>query len=95
MLIQGGVGGPVVRGVDLGVAGYALWQVTDDRGADLPAQLRGLHERSYGAGPEVDVAIPAIRARATARLVWDLDGQARPMGATFVVGVTYRAVNGQ
>ncbi|HEY2743600.1 MAG TPA: transporter, partial [Polyangia bacterium] len=31
--IQGGVGARLARVVDLGVAGYALWQVLDDRGS--------------------------------------------------------------
>src|SRR5262249_6568370 len=54
--VQGGVGvSRVNRAVELGLAGYALWQVRDDRGADLPSVLRGARDRVYGLGPEVAV----------------------------------------
>lgn len=88
VLVQGGAGGRVLAGVDLGVAGYALWQVTDDRGADLPATLRGARERAFGIGPELDVAVPALRSRLGARLTWDLDGRVRPVGTILLVGLS-------
>jgi hypothetical protein len=91
-LIQGGIGGPVVTGdnvgVDVGVAGYAMWQVTDDTGADLPPVLSGARERAFGLGPEVDVTVRALRSRFLARLVFDIDGKARPVGRMLVIGVS-------
>ncbi|HEX8111301.1 MAG TPA: hypothetical protein VF516_26410 [Kofleriaceae bacterium] len=36
-LDQVALGGRVIDGVDLGIAGYALWEVSDDRGPDLLA----------------------------------------------------------
>jgi hypothetical protein len=74
--------------VDLGLAGYALWQVSDDRGADLPAAIAGARERAFGIGPEVDLATPALRSRWTLRLTWDIDGRARPVGTIFLAGVS-------
>jgi hypothetical protein len=50
---QGGIGVRLFDRIDAGLAGYALWQVRDDRGADLPAPLRGLRDRVFGIGPEV------------------------------------------
>ena len=91
VLVQGGAGGRVLRVIDVGVAGYALWQVTDDRGADLPPVLAGSRERAFGLGPEVDVSVPALRSRVVARFTWDLDGRARPVGTMFVVGVSVLA----
>lgn len=88
ILIQGGVGGPLRDGIDLGLAGYALWQVTDDRGADLPIELSGARERAFGLGPELGVAVPALRSRLTARFTWDLDGKARPVGTILVLGLS-------
>lgn len=88
ILLQGGAGVNVKRLLDIGVAGYALWQVTDDRGSDLPDMLRGLRERVFGLGPEVDLAIPALRSRVTARLEWDIGGRARPVGRVLFVGLT-------
>ena len=92
VLIQGGAGGRVLDGVDLGIAGYALWQVTDDRGADLPGSLRGARERAFGVGPELDLAVPALRSRIAARLTWDLDGRTRPVGTLLVIGVSVLAL---
>lgn len=88
VLIQGGAGGRFFRLLDVGVVGYALWQVTDDSGADLPAQLRGARERAFGLGPEVDLAIRPLRSRVFARAEFDLDGKARPVGTIVVVGVS-------
>jgi len=90
--IQGGAGGRFFGVLDVGIAGYALWQVTDDRGSALPPQLRGARERVFGVGPEVDWAIPALRTRLTARFEWDLGGEARPVGTIFVFGATVAAV---
>ena len=90
-LIQGGLGGPVTAWLDLGAAGYAVWQVTDDRGSDLPVALRGGRERAFGLGPEADVMIRPLRSRLVARFEWDLDGQARPVGTILVAGISVRA----
>jgi hypothetical protein len=89
--IQGGAGGPVLPWLDLGIAGYALWQVTDDAGSDLPGVLRGARERAYGLGPEVDVTIRALRSRLVVRFEWDLDGEARPVGTILVAGISVLA----
>jgi hypothetical protein len=85
--IAGGVGGRVLEIVDVGVIGYALWQVTDDRGSAVPPQLVGARDRVFGVGPEVDVALPALRSRLTARLSWDLGGETRPVGTLLLVGI--------
>lgn len=86
--IQGGLGGRVLDGVELGIAGYALWQVTDDRGPDLPAALRGARERVFGLGPEVDILVPALQSRLSARFAWDIAGRARPVGTILVLGLS-------
>jgi hypothetical protein len=88
LLIQGGAGGRVIDGVEVGLAGYALWQVRDDRGTDLPAALTGARERAFGLGPELDLLVPALRSRMSARWTWDIDGRARPVGTMLVVSVS-------
>jgi hypothetical protein len=86
--IQGGVGvSRLNRRVEAGVAGYALWQVRDDRGADLPLVLRGARDRVYGLGPEIAVTIPAIRSQIRTRYEWDLGVRSRPQGNVFSVGL--------
>jgi hypothetical protein len=86
--VQGGAGLRLHNVVDLGLAGFALWQVTDDSGADLPPQLRGARDRVYGLGPEVNVLIPALRMRLGLRAEWDLGVRSRPQGRIIVAGIT-------
>ncbi len=87
LLFQGGIGVRFKRVIDVGLAGYALWQVTDDSGSELPEMLRGARERVFGLGPEVDVAIPCLRSRLTARFEWDIGGRARPVGTILFLGL--------
>jgi hypothetical protein len=86
--IQGGVGvSRFNQRVEAGLAGYALWQVRDDRGADLPLVLRGGRDRVYGLGPEIAVTIPAIRSQIRTRYEWDIGVRSRPRGKVFSVAL--------
>jgi hypothetical protein len=87
---QGGAG-KTLRFLDLGLAGYGLWQVRDDRGADLPAALRGARDRAFGLGPEVDITLARIRSRITLRYCHDVAVRARPLGQVIVIGLTILA----
>jgi hypothetical protein len=87
--LQGGLGGRLFRVLDLGVVGYALWQVADDTGSDLPPALRGARERVYGVGPEIGVTIPMLRAKLTARYEWDIGARSRPEGQVLVVSLSF------
>ena len=89
--VQGGAGANVRRVVTLGVAGYALWQVTPDRGADLPPALRDERSRVFGLGPEVDVTIPKWQTRVTFRIEQELGVRSRPRGQVIALGVYWRA----
>ena len=75
----------------MGVASYALWQLTDDTGRDLPETLRGLRDRAFGLGPEVDVNLKSIRSRIAVRYCHDVAVRARPLGQVLVVGFTILA----
>jgi hypothetical protein len=89
--IQGGAGTAVSKVLVLGVAGYALWQVSDDRGTALPQTLAGLRTRTFGLGPEIDVVIPSIGLKGDFRFMWDFGTRARPQGVVFAGGLGYRA----
>jgi hypothetical protein len=39
---------PAVAQIDTGVVGYAQWQVTDNRGGDIPPPLQGLRSDIFG-----------------------------------------------
>src|SRR5262245_17465799 len=86
---QGGFGLRVRRMIDLGLAGYALWQVRPDRGADLPAVLRSANDRAYGLGPEIDVTIPKARLVATVRYESDIAVRSRTRGQILVLGLSW------
>lgn len=83
--VQGGLSVTVLEHLDVGLAGYALAQVADDRGAELPPALRGRRDRVLGLGPEVKAPIPGLRARLGARYTWDLDVRARPEGRLLII----------
>jgi hypothetical protein len=89
--IQGGVGKTLRKLVDVGLAGYGLWQVRDDRGADLPQALRGARELDLGLGPEVDITLARIRSRIAVRYCRDVAVKARPSGQILVIGLTILA----
>jgi hypothetical protein len=87
---QGGIGTKLFSGLaETGIAGYALWQVRDDRGTQLPPVLAGARDRVYGLGPEGAVFIKAIQGQVRVRYEWDLGVRARPQGHIFVVGINF------
>ena len=86
--IQGGAGTNLFnRVVEAGLAFNSLWQVRDDRGADLPVVLRGARDRVYGFGPDGAVMIKAIQSQLRIRYEWDMGVRSRPQGRLFVVGL--------
>jgi hypothetical protein len=87
---QGGAG-KTLRNVDVGLATYALRQVRDDRGADVPEPLLGARDRVFGLGPEIDITLAPIRSRITVRYCRDVVVKARPLGQVLVFGLTIMA----
>jgi hypothetical protein len=89
--LQGGAGVVVKQVLTLGVAGFTLWQVTDDEGRDIPPALRNLTTRVYGIGPEIDLLIPRLRMQAEARWEHEFGARSRTQGNVFIAGLSYRA----
>lgn len=88
--IQGGIGTKLFRELaETGIAGYALWQVRDDRGTELPPVLTGARDRVYGLGPEGAVLIKAIQGQLRLRYEWDFGVRARPQGHIFVAAINF------
>jgi hypothetical protein len=81
--VQGGVGKTLLPFFDIGIATYALWQMTDDSGSAL--QLRGARDQAYGLGPEIDLLVKPILGRLSVRYVHDLSAVSRPFGQLFFV----------
>lgn len=89
--IQGGLGGRFFQLLDVGVVGYALWQVAADTGSALPLALSGQRERVFGLGPELGITIPQLKARLSARYEWELGAQSRLEGQILVVSLSMLA----
>lgn len=85
--IQGGAGVGLFKVVTVGIAGFAMWQVSDDVGADIPPALRGLSTRAFGIGPEIDILIPSLRLKAELRFEREFGVRSRPEGEVLVGGV--------
>jgi len=94
---QGGAGktfrpsGKAFQTVGIGVAGYGLWQVRDDRGADLPAVLRGARDLALGVGPELNSTLAPIRSQITLRYCRDIAVKSRPQGQILIIQLTIMA----
>jgi hypothetical protein len=89
--LQGGAGATVRRIFTIGLAGYALWQVTPDRGADIPPTLRGERTRAFGLGPEVDATIPHWKTHVALRVEREFGVRSRPRGQVIALSVAYLA----
>lgn len=87
--VQGGAGARVAGPIDLGIAGFALWQVTDNRGAELPDIVRGARTRAFGLGPELGITLPAIRTRVDLRSEWEFGVRSRQEGWIFVASASF------
>ena len=68
-----------------------MWQVRDDRGADLRAALRGARDVALGLGAEADYTVARIRSRFTVRYCRDVVAKSRPLGQILVIGVVVLA----
>jgi hypothetical protein len=91
MQVQGGVSYVASQVVVLGLAGYGLWQVTDDQGADIPDELRGLRTRGFGLGPELTFNVLPMRLQGELRWEHELASRSRLAGDIIVAGLSYRA----
>ncbi|TCK58466.1 SphA family protein [Seleniivibrio woodruffii] len=56
-----GLSKDINRGVTAGLAGYAHWQISDDKGNDVNYDA-SVHDHVYGIGPEIDFFVPAIKS---------------------------------
>ena len=89
--LQGGAGATVRRIFTIGLAGYALWQVTPDRGADIPPALRDERSRAFGLGPEADATIPQWKTHVALRVEREFGVRSRPRGQVIALSVSYLA----
>jgi hypothetical protein len=88
--IHGGARIRLGRLVDVGAGGYAIRLVNDERsGADPPPPASRARQRVFGAGPEVDVAVPSLSARVGFRYERDYVAQSQATADAFVLSLTF------
>jgi hypothetical protein len=90
--LEGGAGVRPWPVFELGVAGYALAQVEDDHGSQLPEALRGARERSYALGPELALQIPSLGVALRLRCEFEFGATSRPSGQLLVFGISFAAM---
>ncbi len=89
--VQGGLAKTFGRIVTVGPVGYALYQVQNDHGSDVPPAVAGARDRAFGLGGELDLTLEHGRTLLFFRYVHDLDVQARPEAQLFFLGIAVRA----
>jgi len=47
---------------EIGLCGYAQWQITDDRGSDITYD-KSIHDRVFGIGPEIAIYVPFLKLK--------------------------------
>lgn len=87
LTIDWGIGKTFMKFLTIGVVGYAEWQTTFDHGKDVPNVLRGLKDRVFSIGPEVNALIPFINGQAIIRYEREFDARARTQGTTFIAAL--------
>ncbi|NGZ07721.1 MAG: transporter [Magnetococcales bacterium] len=79
-----GVGRKVTDLMEVGMAGYAQWQITDDRGTGTNTN----RDQVFGIGPELVTAIPALQSSLSVRGVFEFGAEDRPQGAILALTLT-------
>jgi len=87
VLIEWGVGKTLAKIWDVGVSGYAQWQLTDDSGSDVDWD-KSLHDRVAAIGPEVGVFIPPVKTFVSLRALWEFSAVDRPEGTAVTLTLT-------
>ena len=74
--------------VEVGVAGYGQWQVTDDSGSDVYWD-RDVHDRVWGLGPEIRLLVPEINGTITFNYIKEFAAVDRPEGQLFGLSLVF------
>jgi hypothetical protein len=89
--VQGGLAKTFGGVLAIGPVGYALYQVRNDRGADVPPASIGARDRTFGVGAEMNLILEKGRALIHCRYVHDLGVASRLEGQLVLLGITVSA----
>lgn len=74
-----GLAKTVAPGLDLGISGYAQWQVSDDSGSDIKWD-KNIRDQVFAIGPEAKWFIPSLKSVIAFRSQWEFNAEDRPEG---------------
>ena len=77
--------GKNINGLDLGLAGYCHWQVSDDKGPGAGDD----RERAFAAGPEIAYTFDSIGLNVSLRSLWEFENKNKSQGNITVLNLTY------
>lgn len=72
--LEWGIAKAVTKKVEVGLVGYAHWQITDDKGSDAGWD-KSVHDRIFGIGPEVDIFSETLGAVFKCKLYKEFEGR--------------------
>lgn len=78
--LEWSIGKKVERLWEIGITGYAQWQITDDTGRDVTWSTH-VHDRVYAIGPEVSIYVPFLKVKCQLRHQIEFMAKDRSQGA--------------
>ena len=72
---------------DIGITGYAHWQITDDSGQDVNWP-KHIHDRVFALGPEISMYVPFLRVNCQLRHQVEFGAKDRSQGAIINISFT-------
>ena len=97
LTIEGGIGATTKKAMNIGMAYYAQWKLTNDSGLGVPPLVEGRlgKNHNYGLGPEGSMVLPLSKdlsklAILNFRYLFDLGSQLDTKGQTLVFNVTFK-----
>jgi len=92
MTLEAGLGKIFVKNqgkqlVQLGVVGYAQFQLTNDSGSAVPVLTANNKDRVFAVGPEIGVILPTKKFNFLARVLPEFGVRNRTQGVTVVLGI--------
>jgi hypothetical protein len=72
---------------EVGLTGYASWQVSDDKGSDVTWDP-SIHDQVYAIGPEISTFIPDMSLIFSLRALWEFGAEDRSEGSMMTMTLT-------
>ena len=84
-----GLANAITPTIDMGVTGYAHWQVSDDSGSEVTWD-KSIRDQVFAIGPEIKVFIPSITSFITVRFRKEFGAEDRAEGQMLTLSIAKR-----